>query len=72
MTEPDADYRKITAIVFVGLLCSVFLLPGVVAVTTIVLTLTGLGLNRLSRQYNSQRRGWPQRRVRWERGKCWW
>ena len=72
MTDPDAVYRKITTIVFAGLLCSVFLLPDVVAVTIIVLTVSGLGLRRIERLHASRKQARPQGREQWKQGKRWW
>lgn len=72
MTDPNASYRTITAVLFVGLLISVFFFSDLVAVVIIVASVAGLALKWFSRQFGTRQEGWQKERERWEQGKGWW
>jgi hypothetical protein len=62
----------ITTTIFVALLLSVFLQPDLVAVVVVTLSVAGLALNWLRRQYSSQQNGGQEERERRGKGDRWW
>lgn len=62
----DLGSRAITALVFVGLLLAVIVLPDLVAVVIIAAGLTGLALRGLQEKTTK-----PRERT-WRRGESWW
>lgn len=72
MPDLNIPLSIVTTMIFVALLLAVFLQPDLVAVVVITVSMAGLALNWLRRQYSSQRNGGQEERERRERSDGWW